>query len=886
MLACFECRNLEAFVQVSSRGDARAIAQSTRGIALGSWDRSDDRRLGLYCGACGQPIDGDIDELELFDTRIDYVEPADFRAAALADEFVALRGDATWTRLTLPGCDARSGSLTAALHPALVAALARTGRASLYSHQVRAIDAALGGEQVVQATSAGSGKSLGLTMPVLHALLESRAATAMLVYPLKALANDQLNALAALGTRNDPWTSRAMFELDLGDEIEPIVVGRYDGSTLEHDKKAIRERARLFITTPDSLHASVLRMAARDYRDRSSWERILRGLRYVVLDEIHSYQGVFGSNVAQVLRRLRRAAAWHGASPRFLAASATIGNPVQLAERLTGTKPFALVDQDGSPQRPREVLICNPPPAKDQDASARRRKARAAKADDEVGEGRLAPQTIALELIASGALASAEHLPVRTICFERSRNQVSALTKRVQGRLEALQRKDLVPMVTSYAATLLSDDRESVEGSLRDGSMLAVVSTNALELGIDIPDLSLAVLCGYPGQISSFRQRAGRVGRVGEGLVVLVVGDDPLQQHLAQRPEALQELLTARAEDVVINPDAAEVVRRYGLAPGQDDVGGIAFEDAVYFGEEQVHAWLDGVTGSPAVVRDHVAYWHIEWEHDDSYAGLRSRGGNSSYTVYALSGRDREAIGVIDAATAPRDAFVGAIWAGPRGSLYRVVGFDPKLGEIYAEGPMQVGYLTRGVPVDSTAVLDPIAPIRKLGAGALGYSNLRITRWVHNYKEMSFAGGEKSKPIEKKWPPIEFDTEGVHLYLDPSWADGPWERAAAVRGLEHVLLALAPMVVACDPFDIDANNDTSSLNLYDSFGGGIGITRAVFERFDEVVALAHDTVKDCRCDKGCPGCIVLSRRPDGNKDLSKVGALAMLERLQSSMRIR
>jgi DEAD/DEAH box helicase domain-containing protein len=883
MLACFDCRNLEHFQQVSVRLDRRDVTQTTRGLVTGPWDRADPRPPGLYCSTCGESVAGAVDDLA--DTRVDFVPPADFRAETLAKELLSLRPDATWSRVNLAGRAARTAELNRPVAPPLLAALARTGRLPLYTHQAQAIDAAVGGAHVVQATAAGSGKSLGFLVPVLDRLVTKPAATAILVFPLRALANDQLNGLVRLGVQDDPWVSETSFDLDLGGGAKPIRVSRYDGATPDYDKKAIRTSTRLLITTPDMLHASILRMAARKYQDGTGWTRLLRGLAFVVLDEIHSYQGVFGSNVAQVVRRLRRAAVWHGGDPRFLAASATVGNPRELAERLTGAGPFELVDDDGSPQRPRTVLICNPPIASEQTAKKRRATLASEPSGEAVvepddGERRLAPQTVALEIIAAGALASEGHPPVRSICFARSRGEVFALTKRIQARLESVHRADLGAMVTAYAATLLADDRVAAEGSLRDGSMLAVVSTNALELGIDIPDLSLAVLCGYPGQVSSFRQRAGRVGRAGEGLVVLIVGDDPLQQHLAQRPDALAGLLAGRAEDVVISPDAPEVARRYGLQAGQADLGGVAFEDAEYFGKDAVAAWLDAATGRPDVVHNDVAYWrggNPDEEYD--YPGLRNAAGERSYTVWAVTRGNRRPIGVIDAGSAPRDAFVPAVWPGPNGALYRISGFDTKLREIYCEGPTNLGYLTRGVPVDTVEVGEALETPRALGHSTVGYSHLGITRNVYSYKQLHFSGVEQTLQVERRWAPMAFATEGLHLHLDPAWLDGPWEKAEAIRGLEHVLLALAPVVVACDPHDIEATSDGQCIYLYDSFGGGIGITRPAFERLAEIARLGAEVVADCPCERGCPGCVHLSRRPEGNRGLSKAGALHLLRRL-------
>lgn len=873
MLACWDCKNLATFTQVSERGDARELTQSGKsGTIKGPWDRVDDRTPGLYCPSCGKPLgDVDIDALELSDDRVDFVSPADFEVEALVAEVMAIRNDAEWSRFDLGAHVARSALTPEALHPALVAALERSGRLPLYTHQATAIDAALGGANVIQATSAGSGKSLGLLLPVLDACLRTPAATALVLYPLRALANDQLSALARLGTKGTAVVDESALDLVLEPDSAPIRVARYDGSTLPHEKKRARDQARILITTPDSLHASILRMAVKTYADKSAWARLLRGLHYVVLDEIHSYQGVFGSAVAQVIRRLRRVAAWYSANPQFLAASATIGNPIDVAQQLTGVGDWILVDDDGSPRRARTVLVCNPPAMPD-----------TPKKGKDGPPGRVAPQTLAIDLVAGASLTSESHPPVRTICFARSRLEVFALTKRLQGRLKDLHAQHLVASVAPYAATLLASDRITAEGKLRDGTTLAVVSTNALELGIDVPELSIAILCGYPGQISSFRQRAGRVGRVGEGLVVLIVGDDPLQQFIAHDPTALESLLAGKPEEVVLNAQAPEIVRRFGLVPAQEDVGGIAFEDRQWFGDA-VDAWLEVAAGPPDVTHRGIAYWRVPWD-GEAFLPLRSSTGGKSYTVVLGGTGGRQPIGTIDAGTAPRDAFVPAIWSGPEDS-YRVVGLDHTMYHIICEGPVEANYLTRGVAVDSVTVQSELAPSRILRTGRAGYGVLGINRQVFSYKQINLAGGEQTKQVESpKWPPVEFVTEGMHLHLDPAWTIGQgWDPPEAVKGLEHVLLSLAPVVVACDPYDLDATSDASTLYLYDSFGGGIGITRVAFERLAEIVAYGERLICSCACDAGCPSCVLLSRRPDGNSGVSKAGALQVLTRLAEAM---
>lgn len=877
MIACFDCRNLEAFIQVSPRGDARPVAISMHeGPVPSPWSSSDDRAPGLYCAKCGQSIEVDLEEARLIDDRLDFVAPGDFAAGPITEEIRALRPDADWYELELEPRPPAFGEVAGDIHPAVSDALLRTGRGRLFTHQAQAIDAALSGANVLQATSAGSGKSLGFTVPVLDRLVRDETATALFLFPLRALANDQMDSLSSLGVVDDPWLNDTLFELDLGGGVSPLGVGRHDGATPDHERAMIRRSARIVISNPDSLHWAILRFARHKYKDKSTWRAFFKGLRYVVIDEVHAYQGVFGSNVGNVLRRLRRLAAHYGASPQFLAASATIGNPIELVTGLTGLDEFTLVDDDGSERRKRTILVCNPPPRSEDHAEVTDEEdSTDGVPDDDLG--RVAPQTIAIELAASAALASPNHPPVRVIGFCRSRNEVFGLTKRLQARLKDLKRADLGAAVAPYAATFLARDRVEAEGKLRDGSTLAVISTNALELGINIPDLSVALLVGYPGQISSFRQRAGRVGRAGEGVVVLIVGDDPLQQFIAGDADTLQSLLDGRPEEVVINPEASQIAQRYGLGPAQAELDGISFEDAEYFGPI-VDELLSTVTGPPDAEHHGRQYWSVPFA-DDPYTDLRGTGGGRSLTVIAQKGRQREPVGVIGEDVAPRDCFVPAIWFGPEGDLFKVIGFDIDAGEIYCEGPVEVPYLTRGVPFDRVTVIADQADTIDVNGAALGYGALEITRQVQSYKELPFSGNERSKSVERAWPPHAFNTVGLHLTLPASWVTTGEEADQTVKAVEHVLLSLAPTVVACDPYDLEASSNGTTIYLYDSFGGDLGLSKPAFERFTEIVGHALETVERCSCDAGCPSCIMLSRRPDGNRDLSKSGAIQVLQML-------
>ena len=550
-----------------------------------------------------------------------------------------------------------------------------------------------------------------------------------------------------------------------------------------------------------------------------------------------------------------------------------IGNPVELAEQLTGLRPFHLVDEDGSARRNRIVLVCNPP----------------LRSAEQAGEGedeprRLAPQTVAIDLVCEAALASDLHEPVRTIAFSRSRNAVFGLAKRVQNRLKDLRRADLADAVAPYAATFLANDRQDAEKRLRDGSTLAIFSTNALELGIDIPDLSFAVLEGYPGQISSFRQRIGRVGRSGEGVAVLIVGDDPLQQYLARDPSSLSGLLDARAEDVIVNPQAVEIAQRFGLAPAVEEMGGIAYEDAEFFGSELVNRWLREVAGAPARTVGDRAYFAVPTDLEP-YQSIRNAAGGRSFTVYRVDRRDREPIGTLDEASCPRDAFVPAIWSGPNGDTYRVIDYSLDPPEILCEDAPDVNYLTRGILVDRVDVERDLRTPVVMPRSAVGYGVLHIHRQVVGYREQLISGAERTKDLVRGWPPIDFQTDGLYIQIDPSWTDDEEDRDGAVRAFEHVLLSAAPVVVACDPHDFDASSDRQAVYLYDTFGGGLRQSEAVFDRLDEIMQIGREIVATCPCASGCPGCVMLSRRPDGNFGLSKKGAQSIFEGVIASLEI-
>ncbi|HXF64555.1 MAG TPA: DEAD/DEAH box helicase, partial [Caldilineaceae bacterium] len=428
---------------------------------------------------------------------------------------------------TLPAQAARTAAIPPALHPALQTALAERGIRDLYTHQAQAVAAALAGEHLAVVTPTASGKTLCYNLPVLHALLTDPSARALYLFPTKALGHDQLDELAE-------WRSR------LGSHAAALSAAAYDGDTPSAERARLRRQSRLLITNPDMLHSGILPYHA-------NWEPFLAGLRFVVLDEMHSYRGVFGSQVANVLRRLRRLCAFYGSSPQFICTSATIANPRELAEGLV-EGPVTVIEENGAPRGAKHILLYNPPLI---DAARGLRRS-----------STLESQELAARCVLAG---------VQTIVFGRSRLTTELLltylrerVARVWAALAVTNRRQVAaglverdsPVYTrirGYRGGYLPGERRAIEAGLRSGEVRAVVATNALELGIDIGRLQAALLCGYPGAIASTWQQMGRAGRSAEAaLAILVATAGALDQYVIRHPEFLFE---RTPEHALINPD-------------------------------------------------------------------------------------------------------------------------------------------------------------------------------------------------------------------------------------------------------------------------------------------------------------------------------------------
>ncbi|MFQ5515320.1 MAG: DEAD/DEAH box helicase [Myxococcota bacterium] len=699
--------------------------------------------------------------------------------------------------------------------------LERRGIEALYTHQARALDALEAGQDVVLATGTNSGKSLVYSLAIAGRALEDPGARSLLLFPLKALEQDQLaglrSDLASLGGTPAGWA-----------EI-------YDGDTPPSRRRKLRaEPPSALLTTPDMLHAGILASHAQ-------WERFFARLELVVIDEVHTYRGVFGAHLAQLIRRLRRVAAAYGAHPHFLSCSATVGNPGSFVAALLGREP-TVIDMDGAPRPSRPLALIEP-------------------------EG---PASTTAARVFRLCLARG----LRTIAFTQSRRMTELMYSWI---LDA--DPDLAGRVSAYRSGFLPEERREIESRLFSGQLSGVVTTSALELGIDVGGLDVCLLVGYPGSLLTTRQRAGRVGRGREGLVILVPHEDALDRYILHHPRVLIE---GPCEEAVLDPDNREIVRAHLPCAAAErplswherwlETPSVrrAVEEALRAGE------LLESTASGEL----YAAAHRPW----AQVSLRSIG--QPFTIRRAVSRRRRTLGTVGAGRVFAECHQGAIYL-HRGRAYRVRRLDLERHEVAVEGPLCTDHYTRAVTEKATEILE-ITQSRPLGNAVVRLGRLRITSRTTHYETRRVFGGDLLSRHPLELPPQRFETEGLWIELAPQI-----EREVAregghfmggIHGLEHAALALFPLLALCDRFDVAGISiprhpqvEGPAVFLYDGQPGGIGLSRAVYPRADELLEMARLGVGGCRCESGCPACIHSPRCGAGNRPLDKAATVRTLD---------
>jgi DEAD/DEAH box helicase domain-containing protein len=721
------------------------------------------------------------------------------------------------------------------LNPTVTRALAHAGIERLYGHQAEALHSAFAQPTIVT-TGTASGKSLCFQLPTLEVLTGDRGARALYLYPTKALAQDQARALSRFG---------------LVKELRPAI---YDGDTPRNERSAIRRKANLIITNPDMLHVGIL-------PHHHAWGDLFSNLAIVVVDEAHVYRGVFGSHVANVLRRLRRAAAIHGTAPRFLLASATIANPTDLAQTLTGLDDFELVDADGAPRADRRIAMWNPP-LLDEKLGIR------ASALYEAAE-------VFSELIAKGA---------RTICFMKSRKGVELILRHSRDRLPA----DLAARIEPYRAGYTTAQRHEIERKLTNGELLGVVSTDALELGIDIGELDAAVCVTFPGTVASLRQMWGRAGRRGRGLAVYVAGEDALDQFFCRHPT---EFLLKPVEAAILDPESPEILAEHLLCAAHE--APLSPQDEEFFGPSI--GPLARELADHGILRERATGF-VPKRADDYPAarvGLRSASPDSFILFDGSSG---EVLGTIEASRAYSTVHEGSIYL-HGGRSYLVTELDLRARRAMLE-PFSGDYYTQ-TKRESMIAIERLGERRDTHGVQLSYGSVIYSETVLGYQRRRLQDSEVIDFQSLDLPTTEFTTRALWYELDdlidmdtvpthPSTAERFPSDAllGSLHALEHGQIAVLPLIAMCDRWDIgglstNAHPQTGgpTIFIYDGHPGGVGITRRGYEQFDRLVADARRLIGECRCEDGCPSCVQSPKCGNLNEPLHKRGALELLRRM-------
>ncbi|MGA8923536.1 MAG: DEAD/DEAH box helicase [Candidatus Dormiibacterota bacterium] len=745
-------------------------------------------------------------------------DPADFPGEVTLDHLI-------------PEAAATFAPLPAGLQPELVAALGRRGVQRLYSHQAEAYDAVRNGRHLVVVTPTASGKTLCYNLPVLQRLLENPEKRALYVYPTKALAQDQLAELSALKH---------------GLPIE-VRVDTYDGDTPPGRRTAIREGGHIVMTNPDMLHTGLLPHHTR-------WRRLFSSLEFVVIDELHTYRGLFGSQVANVIRRLKRICAFYGSSPTFICASATIGNPLELAKRLLEEDNIELVHRNGAPRGERRLIFYNPP-LLNREMGVRR-------------SSMLEARRIANPWIRAG---------VQTIVFCRSRLQVevmlSYLRQDLAPRLDAHQR------VRGYRAGYLPLHRREIEAGLRAGDITGVVSTNALELGIDIGSLQCAVLVGYPGTIASTWQQLGRAGRRSGSVGVFVASSSPLDQFIVRHPEYF---LGTDPEEGLIDPDNLLLLAGH-LQAGLFE---LPFEDQERLGNADVRELLQLFEEDGSATRSAGRWFWSRQAFPAEELHLR-RILADNVVIIDTSHPRPQVIGEMDQFTAPVLLHEEAVYL-HEGAQYHVDRLDWDEKKAYVR-PVDVDYYTDALASVSVQVLETFAGPNETRL-TRSHGEVKITSLASMFKKIRFHTHENigAGPIHLPeqtlhttgyW--VTFD-EDLWLSLGRETLDHPTKSGdfagtpgleAGLQGIAHSLRHVASLRLMCDPRDLGAVAEVRSVTtqlptvtVYEVYPGGVGFSARLYELHDELLEDATALVRDCPCSAGCPSCIGPLHLVEGAKE--------------------
>jgi DEAD/DEAH box helicase domain-containing protein len=695
--------------------------------------------------------------------------------------------------------------------------LEKKGITKFYSHQAEAVELIREGKNMVLMTPTASGKSLAYHIPVLESIIADGNTHALFIFPLKGLEQDQMKNLN-----------------ELSEAVGLGPVGEvYDGDTPAERRREIRENLpNVIFTNPDMLHLAFLPFHRK-------WEGLFRSLKFIVIDEIHTYRGVFGSHVAQVLRRLRRICDHYGASPQFISASATIANPGRLAEDLIGL-PFSVIAESGAPSAGKHFFFMSPIES---------------------------PYTLATKLFVQSMRAGN-----RTIVFTKARKITELIYSWALNYAPELREK-----ISPYRAGFLPEERREIEARLFSGELLGVVSTSALELGVDIGGLDCCILCGYPGSVSSTWQRAGRVGRQStESLVILVAIQDALDHYFMRHPG---EFFVKSHEAAVIDPFNEQVMEKHLLCAAAELN---LHHDEQSFDMQRAASVIASLVSEGLLLPGKKSgIWFSPVKMPQKDVGIRAAG--ERFMLVSESGR---VIGELSGARVFREAFPGAVYL-HRGKQYRVIELDiPKKKAVCRA--VSLNYYTQPVSGDTTRIISK-SETRNFNGRVFDWGRLRIVQKVMGYDTKRTADGKWISTTPLELPDHTFETEGLWTVVDRD-TEREIERhgfdlAGTLHAVEHTVIACMPLFTLCDRGDIGGLSHTGfpdfnlpAIFVYDGHEGGVGLTRRALDIIPEWLEATLRILEECPCESGCPSCVQDAQCGNRNQPLDKQGAKWLLKK--------
>ncbi len=696
----------------------------------------------------------------------------------------------------------------------------------LYTHQTESIKNILQGKDVLVSTPTASGKTFIYNLPVLHEVAQNKDSSSLYLFPLKALARDQFDSLLEIFNTLPEETKR----------VHSPLAAIYDGDSTPYQRQKIKkQQPPILFTNPEMLHLSLLPY-------HHNWQKFFSRLKYVVIDEVHSYRGVLGSHMAWVLRRLMRIAEHYGANPQFIMLSATVGNPAQLGELLVNRKVTTITDS-GAPKSEKHIVFINPWDS---------------------------PAFTACQLLEASIKRG-----LRTIVYTQSRKMTELINLWVTPNLGELKGK-----ISSYRAGFLAEERRAIEEKLFSGELLGVISTSALELGIDIGDLDICILVGYPGSIMATMQRGGRVGRKNKpSVVILIAQEDALDQHFMRKPD---DFFNRESEKAILNPYNKVIMKQHlHCCAAELEISTDTFGD-----KEVTDALSELVYESNLLLDSEGFKYYPTRKYPQRHISLRG-GGNQLTIINFESG---EIIGEADSLRAMKECHEGAVYL-HRGLTWLIESLDFVNREIAAV-QKKPHFYTRALTEKDTSIIEEVGTKKSFGT-RVSWGRVRVIEQVTGYQKINKSTQKVIANVPLDFEKQEFETEGLWLYIPDQIKEKmeceKMHFMGAIHALEHAMISLYPLFVLCDRNDIGGiscpyheQTEAASIFIYDGYSGGVGLSSPTYKKIDSLLKEVEKVISACECETGCPSCVHSPKCGSGNRPIDKEACLYLVRAIIAS----